>query len=131
MLVCIPTVNDKGLAASLSDHFGSAPYYTLVESQGGEARVVANRHSRHGHGSCRPLDDPSLGRFDAVICLGMGRRALASLQAAGIGVFLTRSYRVEEALAEHREGRTTPLTEVGACHGGRGEQHRHGHGGSF
>ncbi len=35
MRLCIPTINERGLTARLSPHFGSAPYHTVIESDSG------------------------------------------------------------------------------------------------
>jgi predicted Fe-Mo cluster-binding NifX family protein len=57
---------------------------------------------------------------DAVVCLGLGRRALAGLAAAGIPVFVADEVSVSGAVEGFRAGRLAQLAEDGACGGGRG-----------
>lgn len=142
MRLCIPTVNAEGLEARVSGHFGSAPHYTLLDTETGAVDVVDNTWGGHAHGhghghghghtpggSCRPLL-PLIGHsIDAVVCRGLGRGAYARFLETELDVFGTHATRVREILEEAREGRLTPI-EVGAICGGRhrhGAGHRHGH----
>ena len=128
MKICIPTVDEAGRASRISDHFGSARWLTLVDSVTGEARSVANRDRGHVPGSCDAADSLSGLGAEAVICMGIGRRALGSLTRAGIQVFVTESGTVGEAVAEYEMDILAPLVDEDACRGGRrfGVHHRHG-----
>jgi len=61
MKICIPTLDDSGLEARISDHFGSAPFYTIVDSDAESIAVISNgqhgdQHTHaHGQGGCRAL----------------------------------------------------------------------------
>ena len=50
MRICMPTINDNGLEATLHGHFGSAAYFTIVDTETDELRVVANGNQHHAHG---------------------------------------------------------------------------------
>jgi predicted Fe-Mo cluster-binding NifX family protein len=119
MRLCIPTADDRGRAARLSDHFGSAPYFTIVDDASGSVDVIRNGHARHQPGHCDAAEGLASHRVDAVLCLGLGRRALAGLGAAGIRVFMTPAGDVDGALEAFRAGRTVPLTPETACAGGQ------------
>lgn len=125
MRLCMPTINERGLTARLSPHFGSAPYHTLIESDSGEMSVLLNEHARHEHGRCQPAKGLEGRDVHAVVCRGLGRRALAALNGAGIEVLVTDGWTVAEALDAFREGRLAALSPDAACGGGR---HGHGHG---
>lgn len=126
MRLCLPTTDGCGLDARLSPHFGSAPCFTVVDSSTGRADVVVNDHARHEHGRCDPTAELSGRGVDAVICRGLGRRALERLHGLGLAVLVTESFTVHEALAAFQAGDLRALTEDEACGGGHG----HGHGGS-
>ena len=83
MRLCIPTVDNHGRTGTLSAHFGSAPYFTLVDSEARTVHVLANPHARHQPGSCTAAQGLRAHGVDAVVCHGLGRRALGSLQEAG------------------------------------------------
>lgn len=123
MKLCIPTVDNRRLQGRLSAHFGSAPYFTLVDSETGSVEVVENHHAEHGHGTCEPSAALENRRVDAVICSGLGRRAFARLNSAGIAVYVSDSAEVSTAVEAFRAGTLRRLTADEACHGG----HRHGH----
>jgi predicted Fe-Mo cluster-binding NifX family protein len=126
--ICIPTEDDAGLAAKVSDHFGSARWFTLVDSETGTARPVANQELGHRPGTCDAAGRVSELGAEVVVCMGMGRRALGSMQRVGIPVYLTESSTVGEAVAELEMDILLPLLDEDACSGGHGlgAHHRHG-----
>jgi predicted Fe-Mo cluster-binding NifX family protein len=126
MKLCIPTDDDRGLAGRLSSHFGSAPYFTLVDSETGEAKVVSNLHGDHEPGTCQSAEALRGYGVGAVVCRGLGRRAYGRLRNMGLPVFVTEAEAPGEALEEFRAGRLARLTAESACHGGRGHG-RHCH----
>lgn len=133
MKLCMPTINEQGLAARLSPHFGSAPYYTVVESETGDAAVLVNGQAQHEHGHCDPTRGLQGQGIDAVVCRGLGRRALMVLDQLGIQVLMTEAWTVADALAAFRTGRLASFTLAAACQGGHHDpghahEHHHGHG---
>lgn len=127
MYVCIPTVGEGGLQARLSPHFGSAPCFTLVDTVSGRVEIVWNEHSRHEPGKCSPAKGLAGRGIDAIICRGLGRRALAGLTGSGLSVLLTEAWTVEEALGALDGGALRPITDEEACAGGHGHGHGHAH----
>jgi predicted Fe-Mo cluster-binding NifX family protein len=126
MRLCIPTDTDRGLDAAISAHFGSAPYLTLVDGDSGRVQVIVNRQAHHAPGSCDTAQTLPGHDVRAVVCLGLGRRAFASLQHLGIEVFVTDAARAGAAAEAFQEGALRTFTAADACGGGRGAGHRHG-----
>ena len=50
MKICIPTTDNNGLESRAHGHFGSAPYFAVVDTETGAVRVEANAGQRHRHG---------------------------------------------------------------------------------
>lgn len=129
MRICIPIRNDDGMESVLHDHFGSAPLFALADTETGGVRVVENRRHDHEHGKCRPIDHIDRDATDAVVCRGMGRRALASLEHGGMRVLVTTAETLGQAISQAREGSLRELTLDEAC-GGHSRHHgggrRHG-----
>jgi predicted Fe-Mo cluster-binding NifX family protein len=126
--ILIPTHDNGGLEARPHDHFGSAPCFTLVDTDTEEVEVVVNPGAHHAHGQCRPLQMLRGHRFDAIVCRGMGRRALARLNEQGIDVFVCDRPAVADIARAMVAGQATRLTALEACHGhAHGSRHRHGH----
>lgn len=128
MKVCIPTTDEEGLRARLSTHFGKAPYYTIVETNGWTLRTIINTNEHHVHGQCTPAESIQGLGVDAVVCRGLGRNALRKLRAAGLTVYVAEDWFVEDAVGAFLAGDLSELTDEAACHGhehGNGHDHQH------
>ena len=72
----------------MSEHFGRAPYFVIVELDDGNitnVQVMPNE-SEHFGGLGRPPDRILELKPNAVIAYGMGPRALSIFQRAGVAV---------------------------------------------
>jgi predicted Fe-Mo cluster-binding NifX family protein len=119
MKICIPTHGDEGLEAAVAGHWGRAPFLTLLDTESGEVRVLAN--APHGEGRCAPTAPLEDHGVEAILCSGVGRRAVAALEAAGIRVLVTEAERVDAAVAALRAGAVRVLGADEACGGHHGE----------
>jgi predicted Fe-Mo cluster-binding NifX family protein len=120
MQICIPVVESNGLQSRTSDHFGSAPFFMIVDTASGACRAVTNGNQHHAHGACQPLAALAGERVDGLVVKGIGRGALLRLQEASIQVLLSDSPTVADAVAALGSGRLRPVPLEGAC-GGRGD----------
>jgi predicted Fe-Mo cluster-binding NifX family protein len=125
MRICIPVRDNQEKESHISDHFGSAPYFVLADTATGDIRVVENRRHDHEHGACKPIDHIDREAVEAVVCRGMGRRALASLNHGGIRVLTTTTRTAGEAIAVAQSGGLHELTLDEAC-GGHAHHHERG-----
>jgi predicted Fe-Mo cluster-binding NifX family protein len=116
----VPVVEEKGLDARISEHFGRAQYFTIIDlDEKGEIiglKTVSNvgEHfggSRYTHDSILDL------KPDAIIVYGMGPRGLSSFQSAGVAVLRANSNIVKELVAAYVRGELEELTE--GCAGAR------------
>jgi len=119
MKVCIPTVNGAGQLSQVCDHFGSAPYFTICDLQTDEYETVSNSDLNHEHGTCHPMDNLKDKGIDAVICRGLGRRALQKLNQSGVKVFRTERSTVSDIIEDFSQGRQDEIGPESAC-----QQHR-------
>ena len=122
MRICIPSNTDQGMAATVSQHFGSAPYFTVVDLDSGDLRVLQNPACGHHPSHCHHLSVLRAQNVGAIVCGGIGRRAFAALQEAGIKVLVPTSVNLTDIVAAVREGRAPEMSADAAC-GGR--RHRH------
>jgi predicted Fe-Mo cluster-binding NifX family protein len=123
MRICIPTHGDEGLEAAVAGHWGRAPFLTLVDTDSGEVAVLAN--APHAEGHCHPTGPLESRGVEAVLCSGVGRRAVAALEGAGIRVLLTQAQRVDAAVEALRTGAVRELGVNEACGGPHGEGDGH------
>lgn len=126
MKICIPTNDDQGMDAILCDHFGSAPYFTFIDTDTGTCEVMRNGGSDHVHGACRPLEFMGTRTVDAVVCRGLGRGAFSKLQAGGVEVLVSLEKNVAATVLALGEERLLAMSPERAC-GGHGHAHAHGH----
>jgi predicted Fe-Mo cluster-binding NifX family protein len=99
MRIAFPTEDDKGMDSPVFGHFGSAPYFVIVDSDSGSFESNSNPDRGHQHGQCQPLAALAGRPVDAVVVGGIGAGALHGLNAVGI-----KTYRaVEGTVSENLE----------------------------
>ena len=116
MKICMPTQTDQGVDAAVTAHFGSAPFFTIYDTDTKRFEHIGNRNLHHIHSGCQPLMALRGQAVDVVICGGMGARAVQKLGADGIKAYKVKGATVKEALINYLEGRLNPITSLNACH---------------
>ena len=124
MKICIPTETKEGLKAKVYGHFGSAPYFTLCDSETLKCEIIDNGNLAHEHGMCNPLKAVGNVKPDAVAVGGIGMGAIRGLNAAGIKVYISTESTVEATVAAITSGRLKEADASSAC-GGHGPQGCH------
>jgi len=127
MKICIPTEDERGLESRAHGHFGSAPFFAIVDADSGRLEVVGNADLHHRHHSCHHVDRMKAHAIDVVVCSGVGYRAFAALQEAGIDVLVPEHATVAGIVSAVRLGEVHRLSANEACGGDR-HGHRHGAG---
>jgi len=115
--IVIPVMNKTGLDAQLSEHFGRAPYFTVIELDENRSvmsqRTVPNT-SEHFGGTGRPPDRILQFKPDALITYGMGPRALNIFQSANVAVLQANANTVRDVVSAYSNDKLEELTE--GCH---------------
>jgi predicted Fe-Mo cluster-binding NifX family protein len=128
MKICIPTRSDKGNEALISAHFGSAPFFTIYDTDSASLDVIKNQNEHHEHGQCHSLRAVAGLDVEVVIAAGLGHRALEGLNSAGIRVYKTAAKTVSEVLGHLDDHLREPMTGECACgHGHSHDADRHEH----
>lgn len=115
MRICIPTKTREGKKAEVYEHFGSAPFFAIYDTETGAAEVIDNAHQHHAHGLCHPMGALEGKQVDAVVTGGMGARAVQQLNAAGIKVFRAVPGKVAEVAGQFARGGLEEITVQNAC----------------
>jgi len=120
MKICFPSETNQGLKSTLYGHFGSAPFFTFVDSESKLVEVRDNRGQAHAHGACHPVAALDGIGVEAVVCGGMGLRALQKFEEAGITVYRSGAETIADALHEILSQKAEKMTMENACahHGG-------------
>ena len=125
--IIVPTENQQGLNARLAEHFGRAPYYTVVEfGDDGEVsnvRTVPNV-GEHAGGMGFSHDHILEYRPTALIVYGMGPRGLNTFQSAGVAVLKANANTVSEVISAYKNDALPELTE-GCEHAHHKEHYKH------
>jgi predicted Fe-Mo cluster-binding NifX family protein len=115
--IVIPVSEEKGVDSRLSENFGRAPYFAVVELDG-EGKVLSLKTSpnvgEHFGGTGTPPDGILQHKPNAVITYGMGPRALNIFQNARVAVLKAGADTVREVIALYVNDRLEELTE--GCH---------------
>jgi len=112
--IVIPVIENSGLESRLSEHFGRAPYFIVVEidSKGEIANIEAIKNtSEHFGGFGRPPDKILQLRPTALITYGMGPRALSIFQQARVAVLRANASTVREVIEAFKRNELEELTE--------------------
>ena len=121
MRVCIPTQGWKGLDDQVSEHFGRAQTFTIVDLETGKVEVVPNT-GKHGGVGGKPSAQILVGLgIDVLICSGIGPRAISFLEGLGIKVYYGVFGTVRSVIESFKAGRLQE-TSTGRppCPEGRG-----------
>jgi len=121
MRLCVPVQDNNGLDSQVSLHFGSAPFFLLLDSETTQFETLKNNDEHHAHGMCHPVAALNGASVDAVVVGGIGRRAIEGLNSAGIKVFQGTEGSVQDILEAAVNNTLEEMTADGAC-AGHGEQ---------
>ena len=115
--IVVPVQDESGLNALLSEHFGRAPYFAVIDleedGQVSNQRTVPNV-SEHFGGTGRPPDRILQLQPTALITYGIGPRALRIFQGAMVAVLRANASTVKDVVSAYNNGQLQELTE--GCH---------------
>jgi predicted Fe-Mo cluster-binding NifX family protein len=117
--IAFPVQNDAGLDSLVHNHFGSAPFFVIVDATTRGIVAVKNRDEHHAHGSCNPVRALGDQQVDAVVVGGIGAGALSGLNRMGIPVHRAQAATVRENVALLASP-GLPVIELQGCCGGHG-----------
>jgi len=115
MRLCIPTTTKDGKNAFVHEHFGSAPFFTVYDVETKACQILDNSNSQHAHGMCQPLSLLAGQQIDAVVCGGMGARAVQKFNEAGIKVYRAVPGTVTEIASLFSKDNLEEISLAGAC----------------
>jgi predicted Fe-Mo cluster-binding NifX family protein len=115
MKLCIPSLDQNGLESAMCDHFGSAPFFMLYDTESGTIATTVNMNDHHEHGSCMPVDALKAHGAEAVLCRGMGMRAVNLLLAAGVKAYIVEANTAGEAIGKFNAKDIRLLDAGNAC----------------
>jgi predicted Fe-Mo cluster-binding NifX family protein len=113
----IPVSDEKGINSQLSQHFGRAPFYAVIDmDDNGHVigqETIANT-SEHFGGVGLPPDRILQLKPKALVTYGLGSKALRIFQNAGVAVLRTEADNVREVVNAYCNNQLQELTH--GCH---------------
>ena len=111
---------NEGMESRVYDHFGSAPAFIIVDTEGKEVLTVNNKDLHHVHGACNPVMTLDGKSVDAMVVGGIGAGALVKLNALGIKVYGAAAPTVKENLNLLSEEKLQELSVYNSCRSHQG-----------
>jgi len=115
--IVVPVSDDKGIDAQLSQHFGRAPFYAIIDlDEKGQVigqGTIANT-SEHFGGVGLPPDRILQLKPKALVTYGLGSKAIKMFQDAGVAVLRTEANTVREVVRAYNNDELQELTH--GCH---------------
>ncbi len=115
MKVGFPVQKDDGMESQVYGHFGSAPVFIVIDTEGNGVQRVSNQDLGHVHGACNPVMALGGKRIDALVVGGIGGGALMKLNAMGIKVFEAEAQTVKENLELVKEKKLQEISMDRSC----------------
>jgi len=128
MKICIPTEGENGLDDFVGEHFGRVPYYTIVDLDIDDVKVIPNT-SHHMGGNEYPPELMEREGVNVLVCRGLGRRAIGMFEEFGIDVYIGASGLVRDAITDFKSGRLRKAGIGDSCgrHAFRDQHDHHFH----
>lgn len=119
MKICIPTMGEGGMQEAICQHFGQAPTFTIIDVDGGEIKVLPNV-SEHMGGKGLPTEIMFAEGVQVMIVGGLGPKAVAMFNQAGVDVFVGAVGTVKDAIDDWRTDMLSRANVDNAC-----KDHKH------
>ena len=120
MKVGFAVETNEGVESKVYNHFGSAPAFIIVDTEGKEVLTVNNKDLQHVHGACNPVTALDGKHVDAMVVGGIGAGALTKLNALGIKVYGAGASTVKENLSLLSEAKLQELSVYNSCRSHQG-----------
>jgi predicted Fe-Mo cluster-binding NifX family protein len=115
--IVVPVSDDRGIDAQLSQHFGRAPFFAIIDLDE-EGNVIGQgtmaNTSEHFGGVGLPPDRILQLKPKALITYGLGPKALRVFQNAGVAVLRTEANTVRDVVRAYNNNELQELTH--GCH---------------
>ena len=121
MKIAFPTQEKNDKDGPVHNHFGSAPYFVIVDTDTQAFHTIDNQNLDHTHGNCQPLVALGGTQVDAVVVGGIGGGALRKLLSAGIKAFRAVDGTVLDNLTLVKNNELDEFSPEHTCQG-----HHHG-----
>lgn len=125
MKYAIPVEGTKGWDEAVCPHFGRAEYYAIWDNETNKLTTIRNESSHFG-GYGMPAEFLAT-KANAILCSGIGNRAIALCNELGLGVYVGAKGTVKDTIELFKKGQLTQASETDGCGGRHEHKHEHHH----
>jgi predicted Fe-Mo cluster-binding NifX family protein len=112
--------SNEGVESRVYNHFGSAPAFIIVDTEGEKVLTVNNQDLHHVHGACNPVMALDGKSVNVMVVGGIGSGAITKLNAMGVRVYASAAPTVKENLELLAQNRLEELSVLNACRAHQG-----------
>ena len=120
MKVGFAVQTNQGIESKVYDHFGSAPAFIIVDTEGKDVLTVNNQDLNHVHGARNPVMALDGKSVEAMVVGGIGAGAINKLNAMGVKVYAAVAPTVKENLELLSQNKLEELSVYNACRAHQG-----------
>ncbi|MGQ4832462.1 MAG: NifB/NifX family molybdenum-iron cluster-binding protein [Candidatus Asgardarchaeia archaeon] len=127
MRIAIPSTDRNGLDSYVEEHFGRAQYYTIIDIDEKEKKIINVKTIETPFTEHGPGDIPNWlhsNNVDLVLALGMGPRAVSFFETLGIKVITGVTGKIKDVIDNFLRG---TLQTIEWKHEHEHGQHEHKH----
>ncbi len=117
MKIVFPTQVESGFDSPVHNHFGSAKFFVVADTENDECQTFVNPDQFHLHGQCQPTKALEGTDAEGVVVGGIGGGALKKLHNNGIRVFRAVEGTVQENLLLLRANKLPEFDPQTVCAG--------------
>jgi predicted Fe-Mo cluster-binding NifX family protein/uncharacterized membrane protein len=112
--ILIPTEEERGLESRVSDHFGRAQHFALVDIEGNEVVATVFKENRYRnkkiHAGLSAAHEVVNNRVDALVTQKLGEISFHTLRDHLVEIFLTKGTTLREVVENYLRNTLKPLT---------------------
>lgn len=117
MKICFPVESDNGINSDVFGHFGSAPFFVVINTEDDTTITINNQDLGHIHGQCNPMKALNGKMVDAIIVGGIGGGAIKGLNNMGIKVYKSSAGTITDDLKLFKAGSLVEMNMTHTCGG--------------
>lgn len=117
MKICIPVKENNGLESIPYNHFGSAPFFLVIDTETNDVDAINNGDLNHEHGKCQPIKAIGGADIDVVLVLGIGAGAINKLNSMGVKVFKANPTSLKENIDLFNDNKLIEFSPANSCTG--------------
>lgn len=125
MKIAVPVSRWNGWLSPVSNHFGHAPFFAVVDCVTRSVRPLESRAVRQP-GECAPIDALVAEECEAVLCRHLGRGALERCRASGLKLYVAEGKTLADARDAFMAGSKAEVSDEALCQGEHDHHHHHG-----